>query len=75
MAIYSVGIVPWEFVKENGEWRRLSGGWQRYARGDGDCQQDSQCVSYLLHSRNVWYKGKDNNPNMSKVQARKYVFT
>ena len=29
MAIYSVGIVPWEFVFEEGEWRRFSGGWQR----------------------------------------------
>ena len=29
MAIYSVGIVPWEFMKEDGEWRRFSGGWQR----------------------------------------------
>ena len=34
MAIYSVGIVPWEFVKQDGEWRRFSGGWQRVIKAN-----------------------------------------
>ena len=34
MAIYSVGIVPWEFVHEEGEWRRVSGGWQRVIKAN-----------------------------------------
>ncbi|MBQ8307053.1 MAG: hypothetical protein IJX90_12655 [Blautia sp.] len=34
MAIYSVGIVPGEFVKEDGEWRTVSGGWQRVIKAD-----------------------------------------
>ena len=34
MAIYSVGIVPGEFVKQDGEWRTVSGGWQRVIKTD-----------------------------------------
>ena len=34
MAIYSVGIVPGEFVFEDGEWRTVSGGWQRVIKTD-----------------------------------------
>ena len=34
MGIWSVGIVPWEFIYEDGEWRRYSGGWQRVIKAN-----------------------------------------